>query len=148
MERKTVYLAGLIDTARPESLEWRKRAAEALAPYFNVLTPMRGKDDLTYTTRDNGITSDSMSSKDIILRDHNDVIDADIILVNLDTFGSSRPLVGTLFELAWSWQGRKRVVAILTEDNYLMRNHPFVVESVAAYFRSEAEAFEYIKRQA
>ncbi len=148
MERKTVYLAGLIDTDHPESLEWRKRAAEALSPYFNVLTPMRGKDDLFQTSKDGGITHAYLTSKDIILRDHNDVIASDIILANLDTFGSSRPLLGTIFELAWSWEGKKRVVAITSNSNYLMRNHPFVTETVAAYFSNLEDAVEYIKRQA
>ena len=106
-----IYLAGLIATDYPESLTWRDEAEDRLFNCAEVLSPMRGKKNLKDESGDGGITSVSLTSKDIILRDFNDVLAADLVLVNLNTFGSPRPLLGTIYEMAWVWQFRKRCIA-------------------------------------
>jgi nucleoside 2-deoxyribosyltransferase len=141
-----VYLAGLIATDYPESLEWREKA-DGLLLHLDVLSPMRGKENLKEETGDGGITSISMTPKDIILRDYNDVLAADLVLVNLNTFGCPRPLLGTIFEMAWVWQLRKRCVAICDKDNYLMHEHPFMKETINHYFETLEEACRFVRKQ-
>jgi nucleoside 2-deoxyribosyltransferase len=150
---KKVYLAGLISTECLESLRWREEAAGILGAVtlpgkpLEILTPMRGKQNLCASSKDGGITTETNTSKDIILRDYLDVQNADVVLMNLNLFGSKRPLVGTLYELAWCWANHKRVVAICGEDDYLMHNHPFIKESVAHYFSNVKDACMYIREQ-
>lgn len=137
-----VYLAGLISTDYPESLAWRKHAAVYLDS--ETISPMRDKQNLADRTTDGGLTATDLTGADIITRDYHDVSRCDVILVHLETFGSPRPLIGTVCELAWAWQMRKPIVAVVNEDNYVMRNHPFISQMVNHYFTNLSEACDFI----
>lgn len=145
---KTVYLAGQITTNNPASLEWREEAEAALRGQAHVVSPLRGKESLRAESPDGGITSSrtDSSSKAVILRDFHDVESADVILADLTQYDPTRPLVGTYMELAWAWYLKKPVVVIAAEDDYLARKHPFIVESVAAYFPTLDEAVACLRR--
>lgn len=140
-----VYLAGLISTDYAESLSWRITAEDWLCHAFDVLTPLRGK-PLDVATKDGGITTTVASSRSIVLRDREDVRRSNVILAHLSTFGSPRPLVGTVVELGWAWEDRKPVVAIADKDDYLMRNHPFISQFVSEYVTSLEGAVDFLKR--
>ena len=145
--KRIVYLAGLISTDFPASLEWRKGAAYFLEQAgFEARSPMAGKNNLPSTTTDGGITTTDTSNRAIVLRDRRDVRESDIVLAHLETFGSPRPLVGTIAELGWAWEDRTPVVAVANPDNYHMRKHPFVSEFVSHYWPSVEEAVDYIIR--
>ena len=141
-----VYLAGLISTNHPQSLEWRDDAAFKLDSGWGIdsLSPLRGK-DMT-TSKDGGLTCAEQSSKSIILRDYNDIVQADVMLANLNLWGSTRPLTGTIMELAWAWQMKMPVVAVCAKDDALMRQHPFINECVSHYCETMEEAIEFIGR--
>ena len=144
-----VYLAGLISTDHPESIKWREDACYLLGrdvPGAAARSPVRGKD--LHTSKDGGITvaHTEGTSKDIITRDYNDIKLSTVMLVNLNTWGSTRPLVGTLMELAWAWQMQMPVVAFCPADNTLMRTHPFIKECVSHYCETMEEAIEFIGR--
>lgn len=145
--KRVVYLAGLISTDFPVSLAWRDKAALVLEEAgFEVRNPLAGKGNLKCITADGGITTTVTSNKSIILRDRRDVRESDIILVHLETFGSTRPLVGTIVELGWAWEDQTPVVAVALEENYLMRKHPFISECVSQYWKTLEEAVDYIIR--
>lgn len=141
-----VYLAGLISTDHPESLAWRPDVEFLLKANWKLdsLSPLRGK-DMT-KSEDGGISTPDQGSKSIIIRDYNDIERADIMLVNLNTWGSTRPLVGTLMELAWAWQMKMPVVAVCDKGDVLMRQHPFINECVSHYCETMEEAIEFIGR--
>jgi nucleoside 2-deoxyribosyltransferase len=141
---RTVYLAGLISTEAKESIEWRKRVAGVLAATFSIRTPMAGKPHLEVESDDGGLNDKRCTAKDIVARDRRDVREADVILVHLSDFGSDRPLIGTLCELAWAWEQRTPVVAIADKDDYVMRNHPFISEFVSHYVETEKEAIDHL----
>lgn len=151
--KPTVYLAGMINTEFPETLSWRLRAAEALEESFRVLDPLRGMNGLCCSSNDTGITTDSASNASVLLRDYNDLRQSNVMLANLNTYGSARPMVGTLVELGWAWQLKIPVVAIcdMNHENdfrshaYLMRRHPFIQQFVAQYFANEVDAVEFVK---
>ena len=133
MKLPTVYLAGLISTTAPYSLSWRQEAEASLVDVATVLSPVRGKGNLFTESTDGGVTSNVLTSSDVILRDYQDIRKSDVILVHLELFGSDRPMMGTLFELAWAWEHRTPVVAIASPTNTLMRTHPFIVQAVSHY---------------
>lgn len=96
------------------------------------------------TSKDGGVTDPFLTSRDIIFRDYWDIRQSDVLLTCLDDFGNSRPLVGTLMELAWAWEARKPVVAFAATP--LMLNHPFVKESVGRYCADLDEAIDILVR--
>lgn len=149
-----IYLAGLISTNKPDSLAWRAavkdwasvRSSRPLGPTIVILDPLRGKGDLSKSTSDGGITTGVATARDIMRRDYNDVVSCDVLLVHLDDFGSTRPMLGTPMELGWAWEHHKPVVAVAAKENYLMRNHPMVSEAVSRYFETVGAAWEFILR--
>lgn len=130
---KTVYLAGLISTTAMESIQWRREAEIFLREASVVLSPMRGKENLFKETSDGGVTSNVLTNSDVIIRDYNDIVHSDVILANLELFGSERPMIGTFCELAWAWEHHIPVVAVASVTNVLMRTHPFVSSAVSHY---------------
>ena len=68
------------------------------------------------------------------------------MLTHLESFGSPRPLLGTIAELAWAWDQRTPVVGIAAEGNYLARKHPFMAEFVSHFVANEEEALEFLRR--
>ena len=144
MKKQVVYLAGLISTDYPESLVWRTRVQQQLQDAgFEVRNPLRGKPTGLGST-DGGITTSIASSRSLLLRDRKDVRESDIILAHLELFGSPRPLIGTIAELAWASDEKKTVVAIAKKENKLMRSHPFISEFVTEYVETEDEAVDFI----
>lgn len=143
---KTVYLAGLISTEKPESLHWRIEAEEHLREHAVVLSPMRGKENLVKTSKDGGITDPSLTKTDVTIRDYHDIRKADVILAHLESFGSTRPLIGTIAELAWAWDHKIPVVAVAREGNILMRTHPFINTFVSHYVEHIDEGVDILVR--
>lgn len=140
-----VYLAGLISTEAPESLHWREKAEDYLWEHgITAISPMNSKSGLEHVSKDGGLTDPRLTNADIVLRDLRDIMRSDIILAHLDLFGSKRPLIGTIAELAWAWEHRKPVVAVASEDNALMRSHPFITRFVAHYFADMESAMSHI----
>jgi nucleoside 2-deoxyribosyltransferase len=143
-KQKIIYLAGLISTAYPETHTWRLIAQDALQEHATVLSPLRGKSDLFEKSKDGGITDPNLSSGDVILRDYGDIQQADIMLVNLESYGSTRPMVGTIAELAWAWERRIPIVAIASSSNKLMRTHPFIVSMVTRFFDNLDDGIDHV----
>jgi len=119
------YLAGFMSGDKlKETTEWRFtiRSHYAVKNWPIVwLDPYNGKDIGTITG--DGLKS-SVPPNAIVHRDYMCVEKADIIVANMDTFGSTRPLTGTICELAWAWQMRKPIILISTDKNYVC--HPFM----------------------
>jgi hypothetical protein len=150
-----VYLAGYIQGSKlKECYEWRRRIREHYdhwkKPIYEIgkpnvvvsyteekypiiwLDPLNGKDFATITP--DGLKS-SCPPHAIVHRDFNCVMNADLLIANMNTFGESRPMTGTICEMAWAWEHRKPIIMISKEKKY--REHPFtslfsswIVESV------------------
>ncbi len=146
MQKPVVYLAGLISTTHLESLSWRAKLIPQLeAAGFDVRNPLKGKQNLLSETKNGGMSTTSASCKSIVSRDFGDVIASNVILVNLNTWGSQRPMIGTFFELGLCLHLNKAVVAILDNNSYL-RQHPFIQEVIDEYFETEEAAIAFLKR--
>ncbi len=143
-----VYLAGFIQGAKlKECTEWRVKVRKYYEDQGVVfIDPMNGKNFATITK--DGLKS-STPRNSIVHRDYRCVTDADLIVVNMDTFGESRPLTGTICELAWAWDKHIPIIMITDEPKY--KDHPFlsyfaswVVPTVEELFESDAIGF-YLK---
>jgi len=94
---------------------------------------MRQSWDITWLDPLNGkefaeITPDGLKSnvppEAIFDRDLLSVEEADLVVVNLNTFGATRPPLGTICEMAWAGMLRTPIVLISNDPNYI--EHPFV----------------------
>ncbi len=122
-----VYLAGHMSKSELEkTIVWRK---EIRSYYVNKdwdivwLDPYNGK--CLESISNDGLKS-SVPPHAILHRDYKCVQDADLIVANMDTFGSNRSPCGTISELAWAWQMRKPIIMITKDKNYI--DHPFMSE--------------------
>jgi len=144
-----VYLAGYMSGEKlKETTEWRIRIRkhyreweevvndsigfdskinankEYLAFPIACLDPYNGKE---FATIDKKGLKSHIPANAIINGDYLSVSKADIIVANMDTFGASRPSVGTQWEMAWAWQMKKPIVLISDNENYI--HHPFTGQS-------------------
>lgn len=129
-----IYLAGYISGKKIEKcMEWRK---EVRKHYDN----WKGKERYPIIWLDplNGeqfgkITSDGLKcdipGKALVHRDYKCVSIADLLIVNMDTFGETRPLTGTIYELAWAWKNETPVIVITQDQNY--KEHPFIKDTAS-----------------
>ena len=129
----TVYLAGYINEKKiEECFAWRKQVRDYYDNWkgkekypITWLDPMNGE----FGTITAGGLKCVLPGKALVHRDYNSVKSADLIIANLDTFGETRPLTGTIYELAWAWSMEKPVIVITDEDNY--KFHPFIVDTAS-----------------
>jgi nucleoside 2-deoxyribosyltransferase len=98
---------------------------------------MNGKAIGTITP--DGLKSD-IPGPALVDRDLKCVQEADLIIANLDTFGETRPLIGTIYELAWAWSMEKPVIVISKEDNY--KYHSFIVDTASIIVPTVEEMLE------
>ncbi len=146
---KKVYLAGAIaGTTYGECNDWREYAAGVLRRWgIDGYSPLRSKQFLASQERmplvgDRLPGGNVMSSaKGINLRDHNDCLTADAILVNL--LGTRVASIGTVMEIAWGFAYRKPSVVVLDENN--IHHHPMIHESAGLIVETLDEGLEVIR---
>jgi nucleoside 2-deoxyribosyltransferase len=142
-----VYLAGTINTNDDYFQRWRKEASAFLSNHgIMPLSPLAQKEVALST--DGGITS-NIPSEDILMRDYTMVRSAHLILANLKLVGDggsaiTKPLIGTFFEMAWAWEARKPILAVVEPDNYLFMKHPFLYGTITHRFDTLEEALHNI----
>lgn len=139
-----IYLAGLINPNVPMSYEWRKEVIKNWGVYFKLVNPISSQVASSEARKTEGMLADTTDGKTIVMKDWFQIERADIILVNLDEYRSTRPLTGTLFEIAWAWKLQKPVVAFGEDIKTDYRDHPFVVEAVTSWHETWGEALNYI----
>ncbi len=61
-------------------------------------------------------------------RDHQDVITADVVLVNL-LGACQRVTIGTVMEIAWAWD-RQIPVVVMIEKQANVHDHPMIREAI------------------
>ena len=129
----SIYLAGYISGNKSlECKEWRMRIKNFfyLKPKWQTaisfIDPMNGED--TASLCKEGLTS-SFPPHAIVHRDYNSIKMCDLVVANMNTFGETRPPIGTICELAWAFEMRKPIIMIT--DDYRYQNHPFT-----SYFAS------------
>lgn len=115
-----VYLAGPIAGCDWKGATgWREEAQDQLnAVGIEAFSPMRAKEFLHHVKRFNrhGYTENPLSTqKGIVTRDRNDVMKADVVLVNFAD--ATEVSIGTVMEIAWADAYRVPVVCILPENN-------------------------------
>jgi nucleoside 2-deoxyribosyltransferase len=140
-----IYLAGFIQGSCIEKcIAWRKRLREYYDNWkdgqrypLSWLDPINGEhfDEIT----PDGLKG-FLPPNAIVHKDYYCVKNSDLIICNMDTFGENRPLVGTIYELAWAYEFRK--IVIMITDNQVYEQHPFLTNTVSWYVKSVDELIE------
>lgn len=129
-----VYLAGPIEgLTREQATDWRYAATEELVDLgIECLNPMRGKIlDTPIIPKDCREYEDAgvfFTPKAIMTRDHNDVMRADALLVNV--LGMRQRGIGTVMEIAWAFQLHKPVVMVMEREGNPYDNHPMLSQAI------------------
>lgn len=139
MKEFLVYLAGPIaGTSFGECTDWRNSVIKQLPSNITGLSPMRGRTELTHEKTITRTYEDQPlgSGKGITARDRNDVIRADLVLVNF--LGATQVSIGTVIEIAWADLLRKPIVVAMEKGN--PHEHAILKDIVPFYTTSLEEA--------
>lgn len=150
-----VYLAGFMSGEKlKECTEWRLKIRNHFRNYeldesapaiyqgnkylaypIAFLDPFNGKEIDTIDKK--GITS-SIPPHAIRRGDKMSVKKADIVIANMNTFGSDRPMIGTHHELRWAGDFETpRILIVPQKDLELYKNHPFTAD--CDYFLTDVQ---------
>lgn len=124
MQKKSIYLAGPITGKSYQDARygWRKQFVAMLesrgAGHIQCHSPMRERDalqDEKFISADCGYPSLTGfgTSKGILTRDHNDVMNSDLVVANF--LGTTSVSVGTCVEVGFAYAHRKPLIAVLEE---------------------------------
>ena len=162
MSKYTAYLVGQI-SMNNETYEWRKRVRD----YFNelkfrgqlesndiyIIDPTASEFNKGYAQTgcdENHCDKEQKPYAGIDLlpaKDYRYVIDANIIIANLNHYTPERPIIGSYFELAWAYANPgKMIIGIYDgdpEQDFHCR-HPFVWKTIQTWVKTENEACDLI----
>jgi nucleoside 2-deoxyribosyltransferase len=151
--REIMYLCGQISVAAPESFEWRARVRKYFANRedFEVIDPCLddfNREMMEKSMEDRSKIYKVKGIKLIVPRDRLYVEKSTIGICNLNLYDESKPMIGTMYELAWYLESpEKAVIGIFdgdpTKDIYC--NHPFVRRVVDVWTKDEREACEVLE---
>lgn len=111
---KKVFLSGpMRGVARVDALRWRNDAIALLAPKFDAIHALRGREEKETFT----------DPKSAIIRDLNDIRDCDIVLVN--DMNADASMIGTAMEVFYAFENKKPVIVFGNghEKDYWLNYH-------------------------
>lgn len=134
-----VYVAGYMNKNKlKETTQWRldirnyfkfyEKNQQGMWTSFPcaVLDPYNGKEFNTISA--DGVTS-HIPPTAIRKADKMSVNKANIVIANMNTFGETRPMIGTHHEISWALEADKPVIIVCSEkDLSLYKNHPFTCD--------------------
>ena len=132
---KSVYLAGPITGySYGEVTDWREHFKSLVSGGIECLSPMRGKEYLKALSEgSDGKVADSYPGevlscdRGIMTRDYFDCKRASVVVANL--LGATRVSVGTVMEIAWAYDGRTPVIAVMEPGNNC-HDHSMIREAI------------------
>lgn len=151
--KETLYLIGQISPAALESFTWRKNVRKYFEHRadFEVIDPCL--DEFNTRLVEENVTERIEIYKEkgirlIVPRDRWYVLRSTIGLCNLNHYDTSKPIIGTMFELAWYCEmPEKAVIGIYNGDikDDVICSHPFVDRAVDTWVKNEQEACQLIE---
>jgi len=151
--REILYLCGQISVAAPESFEWRKRVRQYFSNRddFDIIDPCMddfNRELVEKEVEDRAKIYKVKGIKLIVPRDRLYVEKSTIGVCNLNLYDEKKPMIGTMYELAWYFDApEKAVIGIYKNDpkKDIYCNHPFVQRVVDVWTKDEQEACEVLE---
>jgi len=153
----TLYLAGHV-TANPLTYEWRKMVENYFEDnkWIDIINPCNSLFDQSASNNSDNSRNDFsitvLKEKGIALLPYKDrgyVKRSDVVFVNMNTYSSERPSIGTFFELAWYFDSpEKMVIGIFDGDpeEAFQCAHPFIKETIQVWVKTPLEACQLLER--
>lgn len=151
--KETLYLIGQISPAALESFTWRENVRKYFEHRadFEVIDPCL--DEFNTKLVENKVTERIEIYKEkgiklIVPRDRWYVLRSTIGVCNLNHYDKTKPIIGTMFELAWYCEVPEKAVIGIYDGNIkkdIICSHPFVDRAVDTWVKNEQEACELIE---
>lgn len=145
--KEIIYLAGQISPIKPETYEWRKEVKKYFLNHekFIIIDPCGNSYNrkLLKTQPTYSEINQTPNNKIITPKDKSYVERSTIGIINLIHYDPNKPIIGSLFELAWYQSYPSKTVIGIYEDTILV-NHPFVQNAVTTWLTSVHEACKLI----
>lgn len=141
-----VYLSGPVTGCDfDEMTSWRGIARRILLETgIRPVSPLRGKEGWFQEDQAKGGElpyRPGHNPRQIVSRDHFDVLKADILLVNL--LGAKRVSIGTVCEMAWAYDRHIPIIGVL-EDGGTPHHHEFVLQMLTDRFDNLDDALQQV----
>lgn len=129
-----VYLAGQISFNDNRTFEWRNDIRNEYEEdnEIEIIDPCNNRFNSNNTNKDHY----SHENIEVLTsKDKNYVLKSDVCIVNLNMYDKNKPLVGTLFELAWYINHPEKTVIGICPENESngYNNHPFVRSAITTW---------------
>jgi hypothetical protein len=159
--KERIYLIGQISVDKEITYEWRQEVRKFFSikdpgnKNFEMIDPC--DNEFNQSVKDtNGNYKDPKRLKIyktkgiglIVPKDHSYVLRSTGCIANMNQYDKDKPMIGTMFELAWYYQNpEKCVIGVYDGDpaNDLHANHPFVRETVDVWCQDHMEAAEVLR---
>lgn len=139
-----VYLGGKIYYPDPYFARWRQEVASRLYSHgVRALDPILAKERVEGSS-----SKGSFSDAAFTLRDYHMLTSCNLMIANLKLVGDNglcpQPIIGTYFEMAWAWDKKTPILAIVDEDSRFLREHQFLATAVTEWFTDHSAAAKHI----
>jgi len=153
-----VYLIGQISANAPITYEWRKEIKTKMANdnQFYFIDPCKNEysNGVVHKYGDGSDIDKTKFYKDagaelIVPKDKMYVMRSTIAVANLNHYDISKPMIGTMFELAWYHNNNhKAVIGLYDGDpgDSIYCYHPFVKASISCWTRSIDEVVDVLNK--
>lgn len=151
--KEIIYLIGQISPTAPESFTWRKNVRKYFEHRvdFEIIDPCQ--DEFNTQLVEGNVTERIEIYKEkgirlIVPRDRLYVLKSSIGLCNLNHYDPKKPIIGTMFELAWYCEMPEKAVIGIFDGNIeddVICSHPFVSRAIDTWVKNEQEACELIE---
>lgn len=152
---RVIYLAGQISVMAPETYYWRERFTSRLAEdkRFSIINPCGNKfneNSLKKQEIDSHFKLYKANNIELIVpKDRASVKRSDICVVNMIQYDETKPLLGTIFELAWYFDSPEKIVIGITDDapvgSSILSGHPFIKATVHTWVSEVYEAADLVQ---
>jgi hypothetical protein len=163
--KEIIYLIGQISVDKDITYQWRRDVRDFFKDKFNLFEPQMHNNFEIIDPCDNewnkAVKEQNGDHKDpqrlkiykskgiglIVPKDHSYVLRSTGCIANMNQYDKDKPVIGTMFELAWYYQNpEKCVIGVFNGDpeNDLHCNHPFVKETVDVWCRHHMEAAQLL----
>jgi len=153
--KETIYLIGSISVDKLVTYEWRKFVREYFKhdSYFEIIDPCDNEWNLGILSkagadperlevyRDKGVQL-------IVPKDKTYVRKSTMAIADLNQYDPNKPLLGTIFELAWYHdEPEKTVIGVYDGDpmDSIWAGHPFVQDTVRVWVKTHEQACELVE---
>lgn len=155
--KERIYLIGQISPDKEITYKWRKEVKEFFTPEnplninFEIIDPCDNEWNRAVTNFNGEKGKDPqrlklyklLGTSLIVPKDYGYVLRSTGCIANLNHYDVNKPIIGTLFELAWYYQNPEKCVIGVFDgewENDVCCNHPFVRETVDVWCNNYLDA--------